>query len=461
MSAIQNPGNTKGSAKDAIVRWKDSHLNLSIATVAVGITAGLGGMGLGLLLRFIQHVAFGYNLHATDVHQSFLEGVTAASPMRRVLALCICGVVGGIGWFALDRLGRPLVSVDEAVSETKRKMPIFSTCVNAVLQIVTVGLGSPLGREVAPREVGASLAGYISDRFRLSAENRRIMIACGAGAGLAAVYNVPLGGALFTIEVLLGSFALPAMVPALATAVIATLVAWIGLGNELIYSVPSLAISPSLVVWSIVAGPAFGMAAYAFLRMVRFARKAAPRDWRLIVGCGLVAPAIGLLAIRFPQLLGNGKGMVQMGLENALGINFAAILFCLKLVVTVAALRAGMRGGLLTPGLALGGTLGIVLGGFWNLAWPSVPAAAFAIVGSAAFLAACAKMPLTSIVLVVEFTRIGHDFLIPISLGVVGSVAISRLCMRRETRSAKGITAEVVPAGKESLTLAVPMIRCD
>lgn len=418
-----------------------SYLNLALATVAVGIVAGLGGMSLGLLLHLIQHIAYGYGFDASSVHESFLAGVTAASPLRRVLVLCICGAIGGIGWWALFRFGSPLVSVDEAVSGRGRKMPIISSCVHAVLQIVTVALGSPLGREAAPREVGASIAGYLSDRFHLSAEHSRIMIACGAGAGLAAVYNVPLGGTLFTLEVVLGSIALPAVIPALSTSIIATLIAWIGLGNEAPYSIAHLVISRPLIVWSIVTGPLFGVVAYAFRRAADMARKSAPRDRMLPVWCGVVLPAIGLLAIPFPQLLGNGKGIEQMGLENILHPSSAAILFLLKLLVTVAALRAGMTGGLLTPGLALGGAFGIVLGAFWSLAWPSVPAGAYAIVGSAAFLATSAKMPLTSIALIVEFTRVGHDFLIPISLAIAGSVAISELCKRRESRQVKTVVS--------------------
>jgi H+/Cl- antiporter ClcA len=419
---------------------KNSHLNFALATVLVGVAAGLGGMALGLLLHLIQHVAYGYGFDAPHMHESFLEGVTAASPLRRVLALITCGALGGIGWWTLFRFGDPLVSVNKAIGDEHHKMPMFSTTVHSVLQIVTVALGSPLGRESAPRELAASLAYRISDRFQLSADGRRIMIACGAGAGLAAVYNVPLGGALFTLEVLLGSFALRCVLPALATSVIATLIAWIGLGNAAPYSIPPLAISPSLVVWSVVTGPFFGLSAFAFRWAVDGARESAPRDWRLIVWCGLVMPAIGLLSIPFPQLLGNGKGMEQMGLDNLLSPGFAAILFLLKLLVTASALRAGMTGGLLTPGLALGGTFGIVLGAFWSHAWPSVPGAEYAIVGSAAFLASSAKMPLTAMVLIVEFTRVGHDFLIPISLAIVGSVAVSQFCVRRTTKGIKNAT---------------------
>jgi H+/Cl- antiporter ClcA len=401
---------------------------LGIATVAIGITSGLGGMALGLLLRLVQHIAYGYSLHTLVGRESFMQGVTAASDLRRFLALCACGAVAGLGWWLLYQFGRPLVSIRNAVRENGPRMPFLPTIIHSLLQIVTVGLGSPLGREVAPRELGAVAATWLSEKTELSPASSRIMIACGAGAGLAAVYNVPLGGTLFTLEVLLGTFSLSALLPALATCVIATLVAWLGLGNAPQYAIPSLAISPSLIVWSVPMGLIFGLTAYAFVRATAAARAHAPKDWHLPVWCAVIFPAIGLLAMRFPQLLGNGKGLEQAGLENDVGLELAATLLLLRLVVIVGALRAGAAGGLLTPGMSIGGLLGIILGSFWNYIWPAGSLGAFAVVGTAAFLASSMNMPLTAIVLTLEFTRVGYDFLIPISLAVAGSISVFHLC---------------------------------
>jgi H+/Cl- antiporter ClcA len=407
---------------------------VAFVTVILGIVVGLAAMGLGLLLHLVQHVAYGYSLDAVVSRESFLQGVTASSPARRLLALCVCAAVAGIGWWALYRFGAPLVSIRKATEKNGPRMPFLATIVHDVLQIVTVGLGSPLGREVAPREAGAVLATWLSERAGLSPESTRIMIACGAGAGLGAIYNVPLAGTLFTLEVLLGTLNWGSLLPALATSVIATVVAWVGLGNESQYAVPPLSISASLVIWSITTGPVFGFAAYWFVRAVGTAQGHAPRDWRLPIWCALVFPVIGLLAIPFPQLLGNGKGLAQTGFDNELGLALAATLLVLRLLVTVAALRAGATGGLLTPGLTLGALLGIVLGSLWSHAWPGVSLGAFAIIGSAAFLASSMKMPLTAIALILEFTRIGHDFLVPISLAVAGSVCVFYLCSKRNSR---------------------------
>jgi H+/Cl- antiporter ClcA len=402
-------------------------LILVLVTFATGVASGLGGLVLALLLRLVQHIAYGHGLHTIVGRVSFLQEVTATSDLRRFLALCSCGAVAGVGWWLLYRFGTPLVSIRQAVRKGER-MPFWPTLTHAILQIVTVGLGSPLGREVAPRELGAALATKLCARANLTPEFSRIMIACGAGAGLAAVYNVPLGGTLFTLEVLLGTFSVPASVAALATCVVATLVAWLGLGNGLQYSVPPLSISPSIIVWSLLVGPVIGAAAYLFVRVTEASRARAPRDWRLAVWCSLVFPIIGLLAIPFPQLLGNGKGLAQAGFDNEVGLTLAATLLMLRVVVLAASLRAGAEGGLLTPGLSIGALLGIILGSFWNHLWPTALLADFAIVGGAAFLASSMKMPLTAIVLTVELTGVGQGFLIPLSLAVAGSVSIFHLC---------------------------------
>jgi H+/Cl- antiporter ClcA len=401
---------------------------VTLATVAVGVASGLGGMGLGLLLHMVQHVAFGYH-----EGQNFLTGVTEASPLRRLAALAICGVIAAAGRWAICRWGRPLVSITQAIGEDAPPMPWMETIAHDVLQIVTVALGSPLGREVAPRELGALLAGWLADRAALSAKMRRILIACGAGAGLAAVYNVPLGGALFTMEGLLVSFAPEALIPALATSGIAAVVAWIGLGNQAQYVLPAMTMSPALLGWAVAAGPLLGIGAYGFTRLALMARKAAPSDLRLFLWCLPVFAGIGLLAMRFPELLGNGKALVELGYAGETGLVLAATLMVLRTLSTAGALRAGGQGGLLTPALATGAMLAIVLGGTWSVVWPGVPLGAFAVVGSAAFLASSMRMPITAMVLVIEFTRIGHDFWFPMALAVAGSVAASWVCNRMTT----------------------------
>jgi H+/Cl- antiporter ClcA len=254
-----------------------------------------------------------------------------------------------------------------------------------------------------------------------------MMIACGAGAGLAAVYNVPLGGAIFTLEVLLNSFALSVAIPALTTAVIAAVVAWIGLGDRSQYLLPPMEISAPLVIYAIVMGPLFGYAGYWYARLAVAARKRAPRDWRLVPWCLASFASIGAAAIWYPELLGNGRGPMQLALDSSIPVTLAIALLVLKLAATTAVLRAGAEGGLLTPGLTIGALMATLLGAFWNGLGAGVSPGSFALIGATAFIASSLAMPVTAIALALEFTRVDHDFLIPILCAVAGSVAVRRL----------------------------------
>jgi len=414
---------------------------LAVVTVLTGIGAGLGGMLLASLLHAIQHIAYGYSVAHVIGSESFLTGVTAADPLRRLAVLAICGLVAGGGWWALYRYGRPLVSIRRAVRAADPRMPFVSTTVHALLQIVTVALGSPLGREVAPREIGSLLAGRFAHAARLTPDDCRLMVACGAGAGLAAVYNVPLGGAIFVLEVLLGTFELRALIVAVVTSAIAAIVAWFGLGNEHQYTVPAFVLSTPLVAWSVVCGPLFGFAAYGFVRLTTRARANAPKDWRLPVFALLNFAVIGALAMGFPQLLGNGKGPASLGFDGTLTIGLAVALLVLKVLIEAGSLRAGAEGGLLTPGLANGALLGVVLGGLWSAVWPGASLGGCALIGATAFLAASMQMPITAVVLMLEFTRANHDCLVPMLLAVAGSLVAYRFAQRVVEGRARAIAA--------------------
>lgn len=399
-------------------------------TVLTGLGAGVGGLALALLLRTVQHLAYGYSLEHLISPETFLQGVSAASPLRRVAVLACCGLVAGIGWWLVYRFGKPLVSIAKAVKAEDPRMPVVPTLGHAVLQIVTVAMGSPLGREVAPREIGALYAGWLAHYAGLTPAESRLMVACGAGAGLAAVYNVPLGGAIFVLEVLLGTFAWPMAIAALATSGIGAWVASLVLGDESQYHLPTLDTSHALVAWSIVAGPLLGVAAYGFTRLTTKARADAPRDWRLPVMSLVNFTAIGVMSVYLPVLLGNGKGASQLSFGDALTIAAAAVVLIVKVAITVSSLRVGAEGGLLTPGLTNGALLAVVLGGVWSLVFPGTPLGAFAVIGAAAFLAASMKMPLTAIALIAEFTRMPHTFLIPMTLAVAGSYGTAKVCER-------------------------------
>ncbi|MCB8877208.1 chloride channel protein [Acidisoma silvae] len=397
---------------------------LVLVTLLTGVSGGIGGMGLALLLHFIQHITFGYSLHAVISDENFLAGVTAASPQRRFLVLVGAGLIAGFGWWAVHRFGRPLVSIKKSVAEGT-VMPMGTTIAHALLQIVTVAMGSPLGREVAPREIGSVLAGWCSRRVGLTPDDTRLMVACGAGAGLAAVYNVPLSGAVFVLEVLLMTVRPQVVVIALTTSVIATVIAWIGLGDDWQYQFPAYPVSTGLMIWACLIGPIAGVAGLGYSELTAWARGRAPKNARIILTTLAAFALVGLLTAWLPQLPGNGKGPIQLALSGAETPGPAVLMLGVKLVAVIACLLAGAEGGLLTPGLAVGALLSVPLGELWNAVFHSgIPLGAFVIVGATAFLAVSMRMPVTAIVLLMEFTRAGQDFLIPMIAATAGAMAV-------------------------------------
>jgi H+/Cl- antiporter ClcA len=398
-------------------------IRLVVVTILVGIGSGLSGLIVSFLLHGLEHLTYGSG------EGTFLDDLPTPSNGWRVFVLFGAGVIGGFGWWALRRWGKKVVSVEKAVDGVK--MPVLSSLWNIALQIIIVGLGASIGREVAPRELAALAAQWITDKTGVTSRERRILVACGAGAGLAAVYDVPLGGAVFAVEILLAELSIATVLPALATSAIAAFVARLVTSGSPLYDVPHLSLSPSLLVWSIIAGPVIGFAALGFVFLAKFAGDHRPKGWTILVIMPAVFTAVGVLSIWFPQILGNGRALGQLGLTGAAPLGFIAAVVIIKTLSTVGTIGAGAAGGTLTPSLALGAGTGAVLGGLWLLMWPGSSLSAFAFVAAAAFLAASMKAPLTALVLVLEFTGQGTTLLVPTLLAIGGSVAVSYMAGRR------------------------------
>ena len=157
----------------------------------------------------------------------------SATAARHVAVLLAAGVIAGIGGLLIGRVrGSGAGEISEALWLGGGRLSFWRSQARGVLSIVIVGMGASLGREGAPQLTGAAVASVLSEWAQLPAWQRRLLVACGAGAGMAAVYNVPLGGALFAVEVLLGTLSLPVVLPAVAMSAIATAVAWVAVPDR-------------------------------------------------------------------------------------------------------------------------------------------------------------------------------------------------------------------------------------
>lgn len=384
--------------------------------VAAGLTAGL----LMKLLRLVQHISFAYHLG------DFLSGVEGVSGARRVVVLLIAGLLAGTVLYVLRKFAGKSVDLSEAVWLKSGELPSLSTVVRAVLSIVIVGMGVVLGRESALKEAGALAGGRLSAWFHLTPEQRKLLVACGAGGGMAAAYNVPLGGALFTAEVLLGTLTISSLLPALATSFVATAVSWLLLPNQPTYRVPPLTVTAPLIGWALVAGPILGLISVGYVRLISWAHEHKPKDWSILALPILIFTAVGAAAIWFPELLGNGKDVVQLAFDNQMATGLLCWLLILHPLATVLCLYADAPGGLFTPTMTVGALAGAVLGQGWSHLFPAGDKRNYAIVGSGALLAAATQGPISSIVFILELTYHADAVAVPLLIAVVGATAVSR-----------------------------------
>ena len=178
-------------------------------------------------------------------------------------------------------------------------------------------------------------------------------MACGGGAGFAAVYNVPLAGALFTAEILIGSISLPVVLPAVACSWIATATAWVYLPDRAIYQgIPDYRVTWSVMTWALVAGPVIGLVAAGYIRLIGWVSYHRASGTRALFAPVIAFGILGVIGIWYPQLFGNGLDMAHDAFLGIGGFGLLLVLFALKPLVTALCLGSGASGGLFTPTLA-------------------------------------------------------------------------------------------------------------
>lgn len=421
-------------ASSTTSRTLKTHMNpirptLFFALIIIGIASGIIGILLSHLLHFIQHHSYHYALHGENI--PFLIGVSEASGTRRFLILSLCGIFVGVGWYLIHRFLSAPISIEKSLKENT-PMPFLTTICHSLLQIFTVGLGSPMGREVAPRELSVLSAQLWLKHLKFSKEENKLLIACASGSALAAIYNVPLAGTLFILEVLLISAAPSSIISALTTCAIAALIARFGLGDLVQYHLKTQTINNALTLWAILIGPIIALIVHLFKKSQQKLPFLKRNNPRIIPYALLAFMLIGSLSIAYPSILGNGKAGNQLifwGLSNGL---LSYELFLIKWLVLLLALSAGAYGGLITPSMMLGSTLsaGLAFLGNTLLGTNAIPIESAGLIGACAFLGLSLKMPLTAIIFCLELTRVNPAFLFPMAL----AMASATLCYNQYTR---------------------------
>ncbi|HET9071597.1 MAG TPA: chloride channel protein [Acidimicrobiales bacterium] len=286
------------------------------------------------------------------------------------------------------------------------------------------GLHRPGVRPQAPRgPVGQRPRRAAAAHRRAAPTARRLRGRGRPGGGL----NVPVAGALFTAEVLLGSIALPTVLPALACSGVATLTGWLYLHSHAVYpDVPAYHFRPAELVWALLAGPLIGLVAAGWIRLVAWVSYHRVGG-RWAAAAPLAAFAIlAVIGLRYPQLFGNGKDMANLAFLGDGTVGLFLVLGVLKPLVTALCLESGASGGLLTPSMSAGAVLGAGLGLAWSHLWPGGATGAYGVIGGAAMLAAAMQAPLTGLVLMLEMTHSGFGIAVPVLAAVVTATVVAR-----------------------------------
>ena len=384
-------------------------LRLSLAVFATGIASGLVGIFCHYLLEFIQVLAFG-----KDKGDLLLQ-FQSVSAFRRLLVLLVVGVLASLFWYFLQRRVS-LLSISKAKQLVGKRSPNFlGQSLHALVQVAIVAAGASIGKEGAPRELGALFGGSLSKRLCLDISDRQLLMACGAGAGLASVYQVPFASALFVLETLGVGWKLKNVVIILITTYLSAYCARPIVGGQAIYLVDKVPLHSSGFMLAIILAVFVTPLAMVFAYVTKKASSSRITDKAILWTLPLAFLILGGLSAYFPIFMGNGQVLAQWLFAGNSSAYLPVILIIKSLLVCLL-LRSGAYGGTLTPSFALGvgaGYLITVLLGIFDF---SLSPDLGMLLGATIFLGTTLDAPLTGIALVVGFTGTGGVIILPLVL---------------------------------------------
>ena len=383
-----------------------------VAAAVAGVAAGLIGIAMALLLELFEALFYGV------AHGGLLERLSATPPWRRALAPATGGLVAGGLWWWLRATGG-VADVETAVADRSgqaaARIGLARPFLDAVTQVLTVGAGNSVGREGAPRLAAGAVAARLATRLGIG----RTEGASAAGAGLAAMYNAPLGGAAYAVElVMVTGMRRRGILVAVPVCLIATLVSWLHSHGHPTFEVTSPGLSSGTVLGLVLLVPvaaALGVGARRLWSWMLAHRVRVPRWLPAAIGAaGLVT---GLVSLWVPAIVGNGRDAMEMALGTGLpgasnsaagaGLVLLVGVVALKPVLTGLTLAAGATGGRLAPSLAAGSSAGAALAIALQACGVEAGVAMLALAGAGAVLATTQRAPVFGIVFTWELARAG------------------------------------------------------
>ena len=441
------------------VMANEEAFHLVLAAV-IGVFGGLVNFAFLKLVALIQWIVFQQSGDSAVLAQDL-------DSFFRILVPTLGGILAGMVLLLRSHLSgiQKPTNVLEVIAVGDGRIGMRSTLVNAWSSLMSIGTGASIGREGAITQLTATFASKWGQFHRWQPYRLRLMVACGAAAGLAAAYNAPIAGALFAALVLVGNFSMNLFAPLVMASVVATMVSRFWFSIKPWYLLPesidfAQAAHFSQIGWFLILGIISGLGGAFFLKSLQKAESASGLfAWPIWVKLGLAGLAVGLMALVFPGVWGNGyeitnqilkaespetlssgliKGSLLAELEAwQIPLVVLAGLFVAKFAATVVAVGSGTIGGVFTPTLFLGAGLGAAFGqalGLLDFA-KGTPTAAFALVGMGSVLAATTRSPLLAMILIFEIS-LKYELMPPLMIGCVMATLVSQKLHKASVYSA-------------------------
>ncbi len=395
-----HPGLDEPRALLAAVRPGGGYYMLFWAAV-VGVTGALVTMAFRQGVRGLEELLGGSG-------ESIVALAESLPWYARVILPAVGGLVAGGLLVLARRFGGGLPSdYMETIAFGDGRVPPRHTLVRSLSSLVTIASGGSIGREGAMVQLaalGASLTGRLRhfDRDQL-----RLLVACGAAAGITSAYNAPIAGAFFIAEIVLGVIDMESFGPLVVAAIAANLTMRALPGYRPTYEMPQFPTIPDIEMPAFAAlGLVAGLATPQFLRLLDFARaRFRESGWPVPLRLATGGLGVGVISVWVPQVWGNGYEVVNSLLHEPWAWTAVLAILVFKILATAFTAGSGAVGGVFTPTLFVGATSGYLFGQVVGAVWPhAAPPFAYAIAGMGAFLAVATTAPLMAILMIFEMT---------------------------------------------------------
>jgi len=453
--------------KMSIALTRREYIFMIVMGGIAGAAGGFGAIGFRKLILSVAQLGWGT---ITGMEGRDLLSMVVTTPFWvRILLPAIGGFLVGIivYYFAKEAKGHGVPEVMEAVALKDGRMRTRVVFAKAFASAICIGSGGSVGREGPIVQIGSAISSALGRWVKMSGERLRILVACGAAAGIAATFNAPMAGALFSLEVILSELAALRFIPIVVSSVIATALSRHYLGNYPAFEVPAYDLSHySELFLYLVLGVLAGVVAFIFIRLL-YGMEDFFERWRLpeFVKPAIGGSIIGCIGIFFPQVFGVGYESITQVLRGEMfGVMLLGILAA-KILATSITIGSGSSGGIFAPSLFMGAFLGGAFGQVVHVLFPYTTASpgAYALVGMGAVVAGTTRAPITAMIIIFEMTsnyRIILPLMFACTIGLVVSARLSKESIYTLKLVRRGVN---IYAGKElnvlkRLTVAQVMV---